>query len=77
MRRVWEAWKRIGRKIGDVQARFLLTGFYFLVLGPFAKAVQWTSDPLAINSGGSPGDSRGWRMRTEHGSPAERASKQF
>lgn len=70
---MWESWKRIGRKIGDAQARVLLTAFYFLVLGPFAWIVQWTSDPLAI-SVGSP---RGWWMRREHGTPAARASRQF
>lgn len=73
VRQSWEMWKRIGRKIGDVQSRLLLTGFYFIILGPFAMAVRWKSDPLAINAGRS----RGWRMRSEHDAPAERAMRQF
>ena len=74
MRKYWEWWKRVAKKIGDVQARFCLILFYFVVLGPFALAVRYWSDPLAIKVG-SP---RGWRPRDDKvGVPTERASKQF
>jgi hypothetical protein len=74
LRRLWEGWKRLGRKLGDVQARLLLSVVYFTVIAPFALAVRWAGDPLAIKRG-SP---RGWRPRP----PAppltlERARRQF
>jgi hypothetical protein len=73
VRQAWRMWKRIGRKIGDVQARLLLTGLYFVILGPFAIAMRWTSDPLTMKVGSA----HGWQLRTERGMPAERARQQF
>jgi hypothetical protein len=58
MRRAWDLWKRIAVKVGDFQARFLLTLFYFIVLGPFALATRWGSDPLGMK----PGTPKGWRL---------------
>lgn len=73
VRVMWEFWKRVGRKIGDVQARILLTVFYVVVLGPFAVVLRWTGDPLALK----PGTSVGWRVRNEQGTPNEGAARQF
>jgi hypothetical protein len=61
----WKAWRRLARRIGDAQARVLLTVFYFVVLGPFALALRWRSDPLAIK----PGAPAGWRPRREPEEP--------
>lgn len=71
---VLHRWKRFAKKIGDIQARFLLVLFYFLVLAPFALVIRWWSDPLAIKAG----TPRGWRSKEdEAGTPMERATKQF
>jgi len=71
---VWAGWKRVARKIGDVQGRLLLILFYFLLLAPFALVVRWWSDPLAIKSG----TPRGWRRKGDEGGTAmQRASQQF
>ncbi len=59
LRALYAWWKPIARKIGDVQARVLLTLFYFVVLGPFALAVSIFSDPLAVKPTTTPG----WRPR--------------
>lgn len=73
-RALWECWKRVGKKIGDFQARILLTLFYFFVLGPFALVVRWGSDPLAIKAR----TQRGWRQRAVgKETPMERATRQF
>jgi hypothetical protein len=61
LRTFWKGWKRVAKKIGDVQARLLLTVFYFVVLAPFALVVQWCTDPLGIK----PGSPRGWRPRSD------------
>ena len=48
LRRAWQAWKRIAHKIGNFQARVLLTIFYGLVVLPFGLVTRWLSDPLRI-----------------------------
>jgi hypothetical protein len=74
VRRLWEGWKRFGRKLGDFQARLLLTVFYFVVVAPFALLVKLGSDPLAL----APKTPKGWRPRTAApGSALERARRQF
>ncbi len=74
VKRLWERWKRVGKRIGDFQARLLLSVFYYVVFAPFAIAVRWLSDPLAIKDGAP----RGWQLKREgEKSPTERATRQF
>ena len=72
LRRVWEGWKRFGKKVGDLQARFLLTIFYFVILTPFALAMR-AADPLGLRRAGE-----GWRVRPPlpDGDPLVRARRQ-
>jgi hypothetical protein len=73
VRILWERWKQIARKIGDFQARALMTLFYFLILGPVAMVLGWRSDPLGIK----PGTPRGWyNSDIREGEPMERARRQ-
>ena len=71
LRRLWEGWKRVGRKIGDFQARVLLTFFYFVVLAPFAIGMRLFADPLRLKHGGWHG------VTPPAGTPIERARQQF
>lgn len=71
LRRLWEGWKRVGRKIGDFQARVLLTLFYFVLLAPFAVVVRLKADPLGIKRG------VGWSPVVRAGDALERARRQF
>lgn len=48
LKRMWEAWKRIGHVIGDFQARLLLTIFYAVLVLPFGLLIRWFGDPLHI-----------------------------
>jgi hypothetical protein len=71
---LWEKWKRLGKRIGDAQARLLLSFFYFVLLSPFALALRRWSDPLAIK----PYTAKGWRARPDdQATPQERAARQF
>jgi hypothetical protein len=71
---VWERWKQVAKKIGDFQARLLLTIFYLLIIGPFALLIRLWGDPLGIK----PRSPRGWLPHSERkGAPIERASQQF
>jgi len=47
---LWQGWKSVAHKIGDFQARLILTIFYFVVLAPFAMGVRIFSDPLQLKS---------------------------
>jgi len=74
VRKLWEWWKRVGKRIGDFQARVLLSFFYYTVFAPFAITVRWVSDPLAIKDGAP----RGWQLKREgEASRTERATRQF
>jgi hypothetical protein len=48
LKRMWQAWKRIAHKIGNFQARVLLTVFYAVLVFPFGMVVRLFSDPLSI-----------------------------
>ena len=48
LKRIWQAWKRLAQKIGNFQARVLLTVIYVVLILPFGLAVRWFSDPLRI-----------------------------
>jgi hypothetical protein len=41
-----EGWKKIGRAIGDFNARVILTALYSIVILPFGLAVRFFSDSL-------------------------------
>jgi hypothetical protein len=48
LKRAWQAWKNIAHKIGNFQARILLTLFYAVLVFPFGIVVRLFSDPLHI-----------------------------
>jgi hypothetical protein len=74
VRNLWERWKQIARKIGDFQARALMTIFYFLIVGPTSLVLRWRSDPLAIKAE----TARGWRdIEEKEGEAMDRARRQF
>ena len=72
LHRLWGGWKRVGRKIGDFQARVLLTVFYFVILARFAMGVRLLADPLGLKQPG------GWHAVSPPTDTAtERARRQF
>ena len=71
-RAAWRWWTRVAHRIGDFQARVLLTVFYYVILGPFALVLR-RSDPLGIGSAAA----HGWRRREAGARPiAEQARRQ-
>jgi hypothetical protein len=48
LKRAWQGWKKIAHKIGNFQARVLLTVFYGVLVLPFGLAARFFSDPLRI-----------------------------
>ena len=53
LKRLWNGWKRFGKKVGDFQARVLLTIFYFVILAPFGLGMR-AADPLGLRKAGEP-----------------------
>ncbi|HUO16163.1 MAG TPA: hypothetical protein VMX38_14355 [Verrucomicrobiae bacterium] len=47
-KRAWQAWKDLAHKIGNFQARVILSIFYGILVLPFGLAARWFSDPLRI-----------------------------
>lgn len=74
-KRLWEWWKPVAHKIGNFNARVILTVFYFTLFVPFALLVKYATDPLRIKTK----TRKGWIHRTEQtmNDPLERARKQF
>jgi hypothetical protein len=56
---LWQWWKRTARKLGDAQARLVLSVFYFLIMAPFALVIRFCSDPLRIRH------ANGWIRRSD------------
>ena len=48
LKSAWTAWKAIAHKIGNFQARVILTIFYGVLVMPFGLAARMFSDPLRI-----------------------------
>ena len=57
--RAWSAFKRFARKVGDFQARLLLSVFYILVVGPHGLIMKLFADPLGLRTT----QSKGWTER--------------
>lgn len=74
-KRLWKWWVPKAHKIGNFQARLILTVFYFTLFMPFALMVKLFTDPLHIK----PKSPKGWMDRPEEqvDDLLERASKQF
>ena len=47
-KRAWKGWSRAAHKIGNFQARVLLTILYAVAIFPFGMAVRLFADPLRI-----------------------------
>jgi hypothetical protein len=48
LKKFWEKWKIFGHKVGDFQARLILSFFYFVLVCPFAAVVKFNSKPLRL-----------------------------
>ena len=75
LRQAWLGWKEIASYIGDFQARWLLTVFYFTFAAPFGLIARLAIDPLLIDH--APTGSA-WIMREARQEIGlENAQKQF
>jgi hypothetical protein len=71
-KKLWQGWKRVARRIGDFQARVLLTIIYAIFVLPFGLAVRLFADPLRVKS-----PPRGWLERSDEPASMDWAHKQW
>lgn len=45
---LWARWKVFARRVGNFQARVILTLFYFTIALPFGVIYRLVADPLAM-----------------------------
>jgi hypothetical protein len=74
MKRLWARWRAITAKVGNVQARLLLTLLYFTVAAPFGIGARVCSDPL--RSKRRP-PRPGWEPRATRGTDLHEARRQY
>jgi len=48
LKHIWQFWKRLARRIGNFQARVLLSIFYAVIVLPFGLATRVFADPLRV-----------------------------
>jgi len=52
LKKIWEAWKKIGAAIGDFIARVVLSILYFTIVLPFGLITRLGHDPLDLKPEG-------------------------
>ena len=72
--RLWSGWKEVGTYLGDFQARWLLTVFYFVIAAPFGLIARLVIDPLRLHHSSSV---TGWTERQVQDADIMIARQQF
>ena len=47
-KKFWQKWKIFGHKVGNFQARLILSVFYFVLVLPFGAIVRFGAKPLRL-----------------------------
>jgi len=74
LKRLWNWWKPIAERIGNFQARIILSVFYFIFVTPIALGVRLFSDPLKMKKSDQ---GSWWIPREARGNSIEEAERQF
>jgi hypothetical protein len=69
---LWRWWQKIAKKIGDFQARLILTIFYIVIVLPLGLIVRLFGDPL-----GRKKSATGWEVKPETSVSLDSARRQF
>jgi hypothetical protein len=72
LKELWQRWTRIAKKIGDFQARLILTLFYFIFIIPIGLIARMFADPLALKN-----TAAHWEKRASAPARLEDARRQF
>ena len=72
LRDLWQRWQKVAKKIGDFQARLILSLFYFLIVFPIGLIARMFSDPLSLKK-----TAAHWDAKPSSPSRIEDARRQF
>ncbi|HEX9455870.1 MAG TPA: hypothetical protein VGA27_15985 [Candidatus Binatia bacterium] len=72
LKELWLGWTKIAKKIGDFQARLILTLFYFIFIIPTGLIARRFADPLALKN-----NAANWAKRTSAPARLDDARRQF
>lgn len=72
--KLWARWKPFAQRIGDFQARVILTVLYMIILAPYALFIRFIKDPLKMRQ--SAGRSL-WISTSSEPATLEKARRQF
>jgi len=69
---LWQAWLKVAKKIGDFQARLILSLFYLLFIIPVGLIARMFADPLGLKI-----DRAAWESKPSSTPRLEDARRQF
>ena len=70
----WSRWRELSRKGAELQARVILTIFYFTFAAPFGLARTYLADPLRLKRANQ---GRAWLERTTRDLTVDDARRQY
>jgi hypothetical protein len=74
VKKLWSKWKVFAQKIGNFQARVILSLFYFLIVSPIGIVFKFTDDSLRLKR---PKANSYWLNRNINKSSLEEERRQF
>jgi hypothetical protein len=74
LRAFWRGFSRVMERVGNFQARLLLTVFYLVIAAPFGLGVRLFSDPLRLRDHHA---ASAWVPREPRDTSLDTASRQY
>ena len=72
LKELWQRWQKVAKKIGDFQARLILSFFYFMIVLPVGLIARMFADPLGLKK-----TAARWHAKQSSRSRLEDARRQF
>ena len=72
LKNLWQRWQKVAKKIGDFQARLILSLFYILIVLPIGLIARMFSDPLSLKK-----TAAHWHAKQSTPARLEDARRQF
>ena len=74
LRAFWRGFSRVMERVGNFQARLLLTVFYLVIAAPFGLGIRILSDPLRLRHHQT---ASAWIPRDPRDASLDSASRQY
>ncbi len=74
VKKLWSKWKALAQKIGNFQARVILSLFYFIIVSPIGIVFKFADDSLRLKR---PKTNSYWLSRNINKTSLEEERRQF